>query len=136
MFSNPIASYQQISRDADIRGSDPHRLIQLLFDGAIAALEDAKVKIAEKDIGGKSDSIVKAITIISDGLSASLNLNGGGELAEHLKALYDYMVSRLVHANVHNDVTAIDEVKGLLDDIGGAWREMGQNLKATVGQTP
>lgn len=136
MFSNPIASYQQIGRDADIRGSDPHRLIQLLFDGAIAALADAKVKLAEKDIGGKSNAIVKAIAIISDGLSASLNLNAGGELAQHLKALYDYMVSRLVHANVHNDVAAIDEVQGLLDDIGGAWREMGQNLKATVGQNP
>lgn len=136
MFSNPIASYQQIDRDADIRGSDPHRLIQLLFDGAIAALDDAKVKIVAKDIGGKSNSIVKAIAIIADGLSASLNLNAGGELAQNLRALYDYMISRLVHANVHNDVAAIDEVRRLLDDIGSAWREMGQNQKAGTTHTP
>lgn len=136
MFANPIASYQQISRDADIRGSDPHRLIQLLFDGASAALDDAKAKLAENDVVGKSVAIAKAIAIISDGLAASLNLNTGGDLAQQLKALYEYMASRLVHANVHNDVAAIDEVRRLLDEIGGAWREMGQNLKAANGQTP
>lgn len=136
MFANPIASYQQVGRDADIRGSDPHRLIQLLFDGAGAALDDAKAKLAENDVVGKSTAIAKAIAIISDGLAASLNLSAGGELAQHLKALYEYMVSRLVHANINNDRAAIDEVQRLLEEIGGAWREMGQNLKASTGQTP
>jgi flagellar protein FliS len=129
MFSNPIASYQQIDREADVRGSDPHRLIVLLFDGALAAVDQAEAKMAEKDIGGKSDAIVKAIEIINDGLAASLNFEGGGELAHNLKALYDYMTVRLIHANAKMDAAALREVRGLLGEIGGAWREMGENLK-------
>ena len=129
MFSNPIASYKQMDLEADIRGSDPHRLILLLFDGASASPVQAKARIEQKDIPGKSDAIVKAIAIISDGLSASLNLEAGGELANNLKAIYDYMVRRLVHANLHMDISAINEVETLLEEIGGAWREMGENMK-------
>lgn len=136
MFSNPIASYKQMDREADIRGSDPYRLILLLFEGANAALEQAKTKMAVNDYPGKSDAIVKAAAIISDGLSASLNIEAGGELAINLKAIYDYMIRRLIHANVHMDVPAIDEVQSLLEEIGGAWREMGENMKNRGGQNP
>lgn len=81
-------------------------------------------QIIEKDIEGKANSINKAIEIILDGLSASLDLEQGGDLARSLKALYAYMVSRLIHANIHMDPTAITEVQKLLGEISGAWKEM------------
>lgn len=124
MFSDPISAYKQVGVESAIRGADPHQLIILLFDAAEAALQRAKEQIAKKDIGGKSDSINKAITIILDGLSASLNVEQGGELAERLQALYAYMVSRLVHANIHLDLAAIQEVEQLLGEISNAWREI------------
>lgn len=124
MFSNPIAAYQQIGLESDVRGADPHRLIVLLFDGAESALIKAQAQIVEKDIEGKANSINKAIEIILDGLSASLDLEQGGDLARSLKALYAYMVSRLIHANIHMDPTAITEVQKLLGEISGAWKEM------------
>lgn len=129
MFSNPIASYRQIDIESDIRGADPHRLIVLLFDGAESALHQALIRLEANDIAGKSESLLKAIDIILTGLSASLNIEEGGDLAQNLKALYDYMVSRLIHANLRKDAAAIREVQGLLGEISGAWREMGQNLK-------
>lgn len=129
MFSNPIATYQQMEIESDVRGADPHRLIVLLFDGAESALKQAQAHIAADNIVGKSESIMKAIEIIVDGLSASLNLEEGGELAGNLRALYSYMVSRLVHANIHKDAAAITEVQTLLGEIASAWREMGQNLR-------
>lgn len=125
MFSSPIASYQQISIESDIRGADPHRLIVLLFDGAESALRQAIEQLQANDIKGKSDSILKAIDIIHSGLSASLDTEQGGDLAQNLMALYDYMVSRLIHANVHKDASAIREVQGLLGEIASAWREIG-----------
>lgn len=128
MFSNPIAAYQQVDREADIRGSSPHRLIMLLFDGAIAALDDAERNMEQKNIAEKSTAIAKAASIIAEGLAASLNLQAGGELAQNLSALYDYMVRRLMMANVQNDVGALREVKSLLGEIGEAWREMGSKL--------
>lgn len=136
MFANPIASYRQIDVESDIRGADPHRLIVLLFDGAESALQQALVKLEADDIIGKSESLTKAIDIILSGLSASLNTEEGGDLAHNLKALYDYMVSRLVHANVHKDPAAIREVQRLLGEISGAWREMGENLRQGRAQNP
>ena len=129
MFSNPIAAYRQVDLESDIRGADPHRLIVLLFDGAESALRQALVQIETNDIVGKSTSLTKAIEIILSGLSASLNTDEGGELAHNLKALYDYMASRLMHANIRKDPVAIREVLHLLGEISGAWREMGVNLR-------
>jgi flagellar protein FliS len=134
MFSNPIATYQQMEIESDVRGADPHRLIVLLFDGAESALRQAQMHLAANNIEGKSESLTKAIEIILDGLSASLNLEEGGELANNLRALYNYMVSRLIHANIHKDATAISEVQTLLGEISGAWREMGQNIRQPGGQ--
>lgn len=134
MFSNPIATYQQMEIESDVRGADPHRLIVLLFDGAESALRQAQMHLAANNMVGKSDSITKAIEIILDGLSASLNLKEGGELANNLRALYNYMVSRLIHANIHKDAAAISEVQTLLGEIAGAWREMGQNMRQPGGQ--
>lgn len=136
MFANPIASYRQIDVESDVRGADPHRLIVLLFDGAESALQQALVQLEANDVAGKSDSLIKAIDIILSGLSASLNTEEGGDLAHNLKALYDYMVSRLVYANVRKDPAAIREVQRLLGEISGAWREMGQNLRQGRAQNP
>lgn len=129
MFSDPIASYRRMDLESDVLGADPHRLIVLLFDGAEAALTRAQACLAAKDINGKSDALVKAIEIINDGLAASLNTESGGELAGNLKALYDYMVSRLIHANAHMDPVAVSEVQTLLGEIAGAWRELGVKLR-------
>jgi flagellar protein FliS len=68
--------------------------------------------------------ITKAIEIINDGLSASLNMEDGGSIAVNLKALYDYVVSRLLHAHVNNDAYAISEAEELLGEILTAWREI------------
>ena len=127
MFASPISSYQQISLESEIQGADPVHLITLLFDGAMAALEKAQVQLAANDFRSKSDSITKAILIITEGLSASLNVEQGGELAEHLQALYSYMVSRLIHANAQKDAAAIAEVLQLLGEIAGAWKEIRLN---------
>jgi flagellar secretion chaperone FliS len=136
MFSNPIAAYRQIDLESDIRGADPHRLIVLLFDGAESALEQALVRLDANDIPGKSESLLKAIDIILTGLSASLNIEKGGDLAVNLKALYDYMVSRLIHANLRRDAAAIREVQKLLGEISGAWREIGQKTIDGATQNP
>lgn len=131
MFSNPIAAYTQMDRESDIRGSSPYRLIVLLFDGALAAIAEAEECIQQRDIPGKAAAIGKAIDIINDGLCASLNLEAGGELADNLKALYLYMVTRLAQANAAHEPAALNEVRDLLQTIGDAWREMGEQLQNT-----
>lgn len=121
---NPIQSYQNVGFETDIRGSDPHRLIVLLFEGALSALDRAEAALAARNIQDKTNALTRAIEIILDGLGASLNLEEGGDVAANLKALYDYMASRLTHANFQNDLGAIQEVRGLLSEISEAWKEI------------
>ena len=68
------------------------------------------------------------IEIINDGLKLSLDYEAGGDLAQKLAALYDYMTSRLLYANLHSSRPALDEVAGLLRDIKGAWESIGTTV--------
>ena len=121
---NPSAAYTQVGVETGIAEATPHKLILMLFDGAMVALASARRHMEEKDIAQKGKGISKAIDIIVNGLRASLDLQVGGELAERLYALYDYMAERLVHANLHNDLAAIEEVSHLLGELRSAWEEI------------
>ncbi|SUB16275.1 Flagellar protein fliS [Pantoea agglomerans] len=68
----------------------------------------------------------KAINIIEAGLKEGLTENRGDELADNLLDLYNYMTRRLLHANLNNDVAAVEEVEGLLRNIADAWKEVVQ----------
>ncbi|EEP89684.1 hypothetical protein ykris0001_38050 [Yersinia kristensenii ATCC 33638] len=109
--------------------ASPHQLIVMLFDGAQSALVRARILMNQKDIPAKGAAISKAIDIINNGLNAGLDLEKGGEMAENLSALYDYMSRRLLHANLHNDEQAITEVLALLENIADAWRQIGPNYQ-------
>lgn len=119
-----ISAYRKVSVDAAVEAADPHGLILLLFSGAQAAIGSARVAMQQDQIAVKGESISKAIDIISNGLKASLDLEKGGELAARLEALYDYMVLRLLQANLKNNLKVLEEVSELLETIHSAWREI------------
>jgi len=135
MFGNArkaISAYQKVGVDAAIEVADPHRLILLLFSGAQAAIGNARAAMQQQpmqqqQIAVKGVAISKAIDIIGNGLKVSLDLEKGGEIAERLDALYDYLVLRLLRANLNNDLHALEEVAGLLEEIHSAWREISPN---------
>ena len=112
---------------AAIEVADPHRLILLLFSGAQAAIGNARAAMQQQQIAAKGEAISKAIDIIGNGLKVSLDLEKGGEIAERLDALYDYLVLRLLRANLNNDLHALEEVSGLLEEIHSAWRDISPN---------
>lgn len=122
--SNPASAYAKVGVETGVSAASPHKLILMLFDGAIMTLGSAQRHMAEKSIAAKGQDISKAIEIITNGLRVSLNLEAGGELAERLDALYDYMTIRLLHANLHNDPAAIEEVSRLLGELRSAWEEI------------
>jgi flagellar protein FliS len=134
-----VNAYANVGLETGIASASPHKLIVMLYDGALVALLSAKTNIATNNIAGKGAAISKAITIIDNGLRASLDKSAGGEIAANLDALYDYMSRRLLHANLKNDVAIIDEVHGLLADLRGAWVEIGDKLgqpQAAAGAAP
>ncbi len=131
MFASksPAKAYAKVSVETAVSEASPHQLISLLFDGAREAIIVAKAAMEVRDIAKKGTSISKAIDIILNGLRVSLDLEQGGDLAQNLYALYDYMSRRLLHANLKNDVAALDEVLRLLAEVHGAWNEIGEKVK-------
>ena len=121
---NAISAYQKAGVEAAVEVADPHRLVVLLFEGALAAIGAARAAIQQNNIRVKGESISKAIDIISNGLKASLDAEKGGDLAARLESLYDYMVLRLLQANLKSDDKALEEVSGLIGELLSAWREI------------
>jgi len=115
-----INQYEKVKTSAAIEDASPHKLIQMLMEGALEKIAMAKNFIDSGDIPNKGSHISWAISII-DGLKVSLNKDAGGDIAENLEMLYDYMQRRLVEANLHSDKSILDEVAGLLNEIKGAW---------------
>ena len=116
-----IKAYANVGLESSVTAADPHKLILLLYQGALLAIASAKNQMLRKETSAKGRSISNAIMIIDEGLKASLDQNTGGGLAQNLSALYDYMNQRLLIANLKNDMAALDEVSSLLSDLKGAW---------------
>ncbi|EPJ5578735.1 flagellar export chaperone FliS [Citrobacter farmeri] len=117
-------AYAQVSVESGVMSASPHQLIEMLFDGANSALVRARLFLAQGDIAAKGEALSKAINIIDNGLKAGLDQENGGEIADHLASLYDYMIRRLLLANLRNDSQAIEEVEGLLGNIAEAWKQI------------
>ena len=127
--------YRNVGVESLAGNAAPHKLVLMLFDGARAAIAQAKGNLERHEIAAKGKAISQAISIIDGGLKASLDLNVGGELAQNLSDLYVYMGQRLLHANIKNDVSALDEVATLLEQLGDAWRSIGAK-PATANVAP
>lgn len=129
MMRNPADSYAKVGVEVAVETADPHQLILILFDGALAAIALARIQMENGQIPEKGASISKAINLITNGLKASLNMESGGELSARLAVLYDYMAQRLIVANLKNSVAALDEVRDLLQGLREAWAEVPKNLQ-------
>ncbi len=126
-LNNPIAAYQTTGVESGVESADPHKLILMLFEGAQQALAKAKLHMQYNEIAAKGAMISKAIMIIDHGLKASLDMEAGGEISENLFSLYEYMVQRLLVANLENDPEIINEVNKLLYELYEAWEMIGKN---------
>lgn len=130
-------AYAQVGMETGVAGADPHQLILMLFDGALLAITKAGLAMREGRVADKGKAVSHAIDIITNGLKASLDFSTGEGLADRLAALYDYMAARLVHANLHNDEAALNEVSRLLNEIKGAWEAIAGDpaVLAAIGKT-
>lgn len=118
---NPAAAYRSTAVETRVHEADPHKLIELMFEGAIQRLRTAEACTESGDIPRKAKAASEAGAII-DSLSGCLDFSQGGDIAARLEALYDYASRRVVSANAANDPAGFAEVADLLDDVYGAWK--------------
>ena len=131
--------YAAVGTQTGVTEATPHRLIQMLLDGALDKIARAKGAMQRKEIEAKGNHISSACAIVN-GLCDSLDMDAGGEMAANLANLYNYMIRRLMEGNAANDPVALDEVASLLREIKCGWDAIpdeaisgGEMVKSMVG---
>ena len=127
-----VAKYGKVAAESEVAYASPHRLVQMLMEGALDKVATAKGCIERDDLQGKSRQITWAMSIIN-GLRTSLDMEAGGPIAANLDDLYAYMTRRLIDASAQNDAGALSEVIELLLEIKGAWDAMPDEVKHSGG---
>ena len=134
-----VGEYSAVGTQTGVTEATPHRLIQMLLDGALDKIARAKGAMQRKDIAEKGSHIASASSIVH-GLRDSLDMEAGGEIAANLANLYDYMLRRLMAGHASNDPLALDEVASLLREIKLGWEAIpneaingGEMVKSMVG---
>ena len=117
-----LKQYRKLGIESEVSNASPHRLIQMLFEGALGRLAAAQGAITRADLAAKGENLGKAISIIG-GLRGSLDMSAG-ELSENLDRLYEYMNFRLLEASSQNDVEKVTEVIQLLKTLKSGWDEI------------
>ena len=116
-----IESYGEVKVVSGVNSADNVQLIPMLFDGLVESLKSAEGQIRRNEITAKSKSLARASKIVL-GLQNALDFDEGGDIATNLNELYSYVVRRLFHVNAHNDLSALKEIHGLMEEIRSAWK--------------
>ena len=127
-LNQALNQYQQVSNQQAINGASPHRLIQMLMEGGIQRMAEAKGAMQRGEVADKGVAVGKAISIVG-GLSDSLNLEVEGGLSQQLQGLYEFVVDNLMEANVMNNPAKIDEAIKVMKIIKSGWDEIATEVE-------
>ncbi|MNW45189.1 Flagellar protein FliS [compost metagenome] len=120
------AGYQAYQRNK-YETASPHRLILMLYNGAVQFTVQAEMALSSGSNAEAHRLIIKTQDIIYE-LISSLNEDQGGDIAQNLKAIYLYMIDRLVQANINKQSDNLIEVRQLLQDLKSTWEQIGKDV--------
>ncbi len=132
MFAPPrsrVSSYQTLSVETGLADASPHKLIEMLYDGAIEAIVRARGALERGDVPTRIAAITKALRIVDEGLKAALDPRGG-ELATNLSDLYAYISRRLLTANLQSSDAPLAEAAELLGQLRDGWKGIAASAAA------
>ncbi|ALS80040.1 flagellar protein FliS [Planococcus kocurii] len=113
---NPYQTYQQNS----VMTASPQELTLMLYSGSVKFIKLAKRAMNDKNFQEKNTNIIKAQNIIQELRST---LNADIDMSTDLEQMYEYMYSRLLEANMKNDLEALEEVETLMIDMRSTWKQ-------------
>lgn len=129
----PAAKYQQ----TQVLTASPMELILMMYDECIQTLEKAEKAFA---IEGPeryqeiNNTILHAEDIITE-LSVALDMEKGGEIAQTLHRLYDFMLHHLGEANTKHQAGPVRDVRKMLMEIREAWVKVAEQEPARDDNT-
>lgn len=110
-------------REMEITTASPEMLVVKLYEGAVRNALQAREHVEAGRSADRSRTLSKAIAIVSE-LQRVLDVEQGGEIGQNLYDLYDFVITRLVDANLEDRIDCIDEAVGVLSTLEGAFREI------------
>lgn len=125
---NSISGYQAYQKNK-YETASPHRLILMLYSGAIKYVKQTHAALQAEDHTLAHEYNLKVQDILYE-LISSLNEREGGEMARNLKQLYLYMIDQLVQSNINKSVEPLGEISGMLESIKEAWETIGKEMTA------
>lgn len=134
--NNGARAYAKVGVETGVAAASPHKLVLMLFEGAMVAVASGIHHMQANDVAAKGQAISKAISIINDGLRASLDKRVGGEIALNLDALYEYISDRLVTANMKNQIAVLEEIYQLLKGLRDAWESIAPPPETAAAPAP
>lgn len=116
MGSNPYNAY----KNTQIKTASREQILLMLYDGAIRFMKQGKKALKQENHELAHDKLLKSQDIITE-LMASLDMDIGGEIAEDLYSLYDFILHNLVQANVEKNAKRVDQAMDVMSDLNEAW---------------
>lgn len=129
-FSGQSNAYREVGVTSAVDGANPHRLVEMLYDGLLESIAQARGALRAKNIELKCHSISRAVRIVEEGLIGGLDMASGGELASNLRLLYGYVSQRLTLANLRNDEAMLQECTDLVQPLRDAWSQIAAQAAA------
>lgn len=115
-------------QETQIMTASPMQLILMMYDECIQSLEKALIAFEHEGperIQNINNNILHAEDVITE-LAVSLDMDKGGEIAQNLHRLYDFMIFHLSQANVKHEVKPVQEVKKMMTELREAWGKVAE----------
>jgi flagellar protein FliS len=120
-----VQAYAKVGIESQVLSASPHQLISLLFANAESSIRAALIHLQANNIAERGAAISKAISIVQGGLQAALDLETGGEVADNLYRLYDFVIRQLMEANREQSSEKLEKASEILEMIASSWRSVG-----------
>lgn len=113
-------------KENSIATASPEELTLMLYNGAIKFMNIGKMGIEEEDIQKKNKALIRAQDIINE-LKYSLNMDF--EISREMSVLYDFVLDRLIDANINKDVKAVDDGLEIVYEMRETWKDVMKEVK-------
>ncbi|WP_243454272.1 flagellar export chaperone FliS [Oceanisphaera pacifica] len=115
-----MKAYKSVALDSQKSVASPYRIVQMLLAGALERLAKTRTAIEQQNYEQRGE-LVSSTMMIIDELRLSLDYEDGGEIAQNLGRLYDFMMNELVSVNMNNDLEKLESTSRLLREIKESW---------------